>query len=472
MKRISILLSFILASFTNAQVGIGSYEPKATLDVVGQPDQESIVDGILIPRLTGDQLRAKNAIYTNLQNSTLVYVTEADSNPTGKTIEITSPGYYYYHQPDANSTGIWLKIFQDNHWKIQNTSNSATSNTDNIYQKGKVAIGFDETTPMSNAQLEVKGSALIQNTNSSGNISSLTVSDGLSYLTTQEFLNPFQGKYSALSSTFTSNSLGTFHGNGTNDFIRQSLLSQGLVTQITQNNNQYSFARLYTNDTDSKEASEILMTSNEKNASQSLPGGIKITSEKDQVTKGIFIRPNEGIRFTNNRTYNTIGGVSSIVGSSYIFPTDNGSVNEVLTTDGNAQDATLSWKNISDIVTSASPKFFYMPSVSLPINATNTSYVEYTVSDQTYTVDLYAAFKAQFETPIKSSNGTANGLQGLVLAREAYEYHIVYADNTVFPHADLVFVPGAGNEGILKYKVNPATIVTNSAFMNIVLKVK
>jgi len=119
-----------------------------------------------------------------------------------------------------------------------------------------------------------------------------------------------------------------------------------------------------------------------------------------------------------------------------------------------------------------SPNFFYMPSIVLPINGIATQYVTYNANNQTYTVDLYAAFKAQFDTPIKSSNGSASGLQGFVLPREAYEYHIIYADNTMFPHTDINLSTEAGQEGIVTYKVNPATIVNGAAFMNIVLKVK
>lgn len=120
-------------------------------------------------------------------------------------------------------------------------------------------------------------------------------------------------------------------------------------------------------------------------------------------------------------------------------------------------------------------KFFYMPSVILPtteamVTAMANANIAY--NDGTYFVDLYEIFKAQFDTPIKSSNGTASGLQGFVLPREAYEYHIIYADNTVFPHTDINFLADAGKEGKLTYKVNANAIIRNGSFMNIVLKIK
>ncbi len=57
MKK-SILLLSALVSFTSfAQVGIDTETPKATLDVVGKPSQVDKVDGIIAPRITGDQLK-------------------------------------------------------------------------------------------------------------------------------------------------------------------------------------------------------------------------------------------------------------------------------------------------------------------------------------------------------------------------------------------------------------------------------
>src|SRR5690606_3844219 len=45
-------------------------------------------------------------------------------------------------------------------WYIQGTANPADSNTQNIYQQGKVAVGFSDTDAVSGKQLEVKGDIL------------------------------------------------------------------------------------------------------------------------------------------------------------------------------------------------------------------------------------------------------------------------------------------------------------------------
>lgn len=104
MKIITFLSAFLfLSSITFAQVGINTEDPKATIDIVGLPTINSSADGIIAPRMTGDQLRLKNAAYNTDQDAAIVYITTADTTPIGKTINVTSPGYYYY---DATNS-IW-----------------------------------------------------------------------------------------------------------------------------------------------------------------------------------------------------------------------------------------------------------------------------------------------------------------------------------------------------------------------------
>lgn len=95
-RNLFFLLLFLVSSFAFAQVGIGTDDPKATLDVLGKPTSASVVDGIIVPRLTGNQLAAKNAVYLADQVATLVYITEAASSPAGKTIHVTASGYYFF----------------------------------------------------------------------------------------------------------------------------------------------------------------------------------------------------------------------------------------------------------------------------------------------------------------------------------------------------------------------------------------
>lgn len=107
---------FLLAgSFAFAQVGVNTQTPQATLDVVGNPTDTAKYDGIIAPRITGDQLKLKT--YSSSQTGALVYVTSADSGPSGQTLEVTSPGYYYFD-------GTLWKLATGNDWHT--TGNTGT----------------------------------------------------------------------------------------------------------------------------------------------------------------------------------------------------------------------------------------------------------------------------------------------------------------------------------------------------------
>lgn len=121
-KTIIALLSLAYLGLSNVycQVGIGNQDPKATLDVSGNPTDANVPDGIIVPRLTGDQLTAKDALYTNTppndRTGTMVYVTEAASSPSVKTANVLVPGYYFF---DGNlwqrvTTGDGTTIYKDN----------------------------------------------------------------------------------------------------------------------------------------------------------------------------------------------------------------------------------------------------------------------------------------------------------------------------------------------------------------------
>ncbi|CAI8860727.1 hypothetical protein [Chryseobacterium sp. IT-36CA2] len=100
MKKIITLALMAGAIWVNAQVGVNTTSPAATLDVTGKPTIASVLDGLIPPRITGVQLRAK--IYTAAQTGATVYVTAADTAPAGQTISVTSPGYYIFNGTDWN----------------------------------------------------------------------------------------------------------------------------------------------------------------------------------------------------------------------------------------------------------------------------------------------------------------------------------------------------------------------------------
>lgn len=103
-KKILLLGGIIISLQMFSQIGLNTPNPQASLDVVGQPTSPNVFDGIIAPRITGAQLRAKT--YTQKQQGALVYVTAADLAPSGQTAEVTSTGYFYF---DSN-LNRWQKL--------------------------------------------------------------------------------------------------------------------------------------------------------------------------------------------------------------------------------------------------------------------------------------------------------------------------------------------------------------------------
>lgn len=143
-----LLLSLGVATTAFAQtgrVGVNTVTPAATLDVAGKPTVATEVDGVIIPRLTGDQLKAKDAVYLAAQTGAIVYATAAASPTTAKTINVTSAGQYYF---DGT---VWQKVANPSAstepWFSKTTGTGATSNTEDIYQLGRVGIGINTNTP-------------------------------------------------------------------------------------------------------------------------------------------------------------------------------------------------------------------------------------------------------------------------------------------------------------------------------------
>lgn len=121
MKKI-LFTAIILASMSiSAQVGVGNTDPKATLDVTADAATATTADGIIAPRLTGNQLADKDAVYIADQTAAQVYVTAAATSPEGKTVNVTAPGYYYF---DGN---VWQKVATgagSTEWAYNNTNAS------------------------------------------------------------------------------------------------------------------------------------------------------------------------------------------------------------------------------------------------------------------------------------------------------------------------------------------------------------
>lgn len=337
MKNKFSLPVILLFGILSGQVGINTTEPKTTFDVAASPLSNQKADGVLIPKLSGDDLRAKNNLYEAPQHGALLYITSADSQPAGKTENVTAPGFYFYdaslqkwtslnNSSSGNITGSWF---------VQNTTNPATANTENIYQQGKVAVGFSNTDAVSGKQLEVKGDFKIKGSN--GGTYSFLETNGTSFFTGQ----PANLMYSAnnpvfnqathasgivsqpeLFAAFKSNPSGIDSSSMT---LQQNSFNIGTMKSGTGSNYQFSNV--------SGDANQIVLAYQRNKDG----GGI-------QTVRQIRMHENLGIDFS---FLNNQDGVP-FSHEGYYFPQNKGSIGQVLTVDAMDSSNTrslLAWKD-------------------------------------------------------------------------------------------------------------------------------
>ena len=312
----------LVGTFTFAQVGVNTNIPNATLDVAGNPADITKYDGIIAPRISGSDL--KNKIYTDSQTGALVYVTVADPSPTGQTADVSSPGYYYFNGDPAINK--WIKLntgISAAPWNVQNTSSPATANTQNIYQDGKVGIGFASTDAVSDRQFEVKGDMKAQygsGTNYFGIDTNLFGIGNGFYYSDNDDLAAATSTSVVLTRPGIS-SLQSNYGSGGGSMATFSEPTGGSFALISNNQDQSVNASIWGI---SNGAINNLTLSHSASSAESTD---------------IVLEKLKGITFSYKDASNAPQG-------SYTFPRTNGQANQVLVTDG---AGTLSWKDISSL---------------------------------------------------------------------------------------------------------------------------
>lgn len=186
----------LLASIAmSAQIGINVKDPQATLQVK-ESEVATVVDGIIPPRLTGDKLKAKDPVYTNNQQASMVYVTAGVTSAlVGKTANVTAPGYYYF-EPNTGGEGSWVKLNtnQDSPIKffympsiVFNTSSMGTGLKRNLYAEYKSQFTNKKFIPSSTTGGVVgteTRNTFVKSTNAPDTIANIPASNGLYYYVT------------------------------------------------------------------------------------------------------------------------------------------------------------------------------------------------------------------------------------------------------------------------------------------------
>lgn len=140
-KNIILLGALVISSVTYAQVGINNEAPKATLDVTAKTTDNTTAEGIIAPRLSGDDIKGKDGQYLADQKGAIVYAISAVGTPSVKTANITTEGYYYFDGALWTKFGSGTATVSTEPWNVQGGITAATTNAQNIYQAGNVSIG-------------------------------------------------------------------------------------------------------------------------------------------------------------------------------------------------------------------------------------------------------------------------------------------------------------------------------------------
>lgn len=136
MKKGLLGLMFIgISTLVNAQVGIGTNDPKATLDVTAVNSSGNITttEGVLIPRVDRERAQSMDVV----EKSTMIYVNSiVTGTQTGKAINIDTEGFYYFNGTNwvklASSTSASTQFFYMPSIII-NTSTTATGLKRNLH---------------------------------------------------------------------------------------------------------------------------------------------------------------------------------------------------------------------------------------------------------------------------------------------------------------------------------------------------
>src|SRR5690554_438553 len=339
------------AQQANAQQGFGTDKPSKASVV----EMTSGSKGLLIPRVALTSLDSFAPVSgeaptdVDKTDALLVYNT-ATSDAAVADEEKVTPGYYYW--TTDGTSGKWNRLASDadiptEPWKIQNTDTEATDNADNIYQQGKVAVGFTDADGVSDKQLEVKGDFKAQVTD--GDIIYGTEIDNPlmpAQSTAHYWMNMTTGAYKvatvrADAAIIESNGTATssiFNAEDSHATMASLQKNGNAKSEIRTENIGNFFMETY-NVTDNYGSTISLQNDGLRMVHSETEGaGPNWLSQNNKSE--IFVEKEEGVRFSFNDEDGDPKG-------EYWFPTTTGAAGHVLTRVGGNQ---TDWSNVSDLI--------------------------------------------------------------------------------------------------------------------------
>lgn len=153
----STTVSSLMYSQAGGRIGMNTPDPKATLDITAKTDGSLQAEGLMIPRLTGDQIQTMTASIQPGTESLMIYATARPVSPTAKVSKITQPGYYFWNGTDWESMGVNSNIYtSDGAITTTLASRNVDLNGKNLVFSGTGSVGIG-TSPSASAKLDVAG---------------------------------------------------------------------------------------------------------------------------------------------------------------------------------------------------------------------------------------------------------------------------------------------------------------------------
>lgn len=157
MKNTKLSLLLILFSgAANAQIGMNTPDPKATLDITAKNSTGTVgtSEGLLVPRI--DRQRAQSM--TNPENSTLIYINNISTGTQlGKADNIDATGFYFYDSSKAK----WLKLNENTNTSIYSDNGILAANR-TIAQADK-SLAFTSTATTGTNHFSIDGNTFSVN---------------------------------------------------------------------------------------------------------------------------------------------------------------------------------------------------------------------------------------------------------------------------------------------------------------------